>query len=225
MMTALVGALLPSSHRPHSFSRGIGPLASMTSYVPEPALGGGGAPQPGTPNCSVHWFEQTIDHFSWRPTPTGARTFRQRYFVNTQYWSGGAKAGPILFYTGNEANVELYVNATGLMWENAAALGAALVFAEHRYYGETMPFGGTQAANMEGEKIHYLTMEQALADFATLAAALKRQWGAQRSPVVAFGGSYGGMLASWLRMKYPGTVDGAIAGACSASPVPRPSFL
>jgi lysosomal Pro-X carboxypeptidase len=213
MMTALVGALLTSSHRPHSFSRGIGPLASMTSYVPEPALGAGGAPQPGTPNCSVHWFEQTIDHFSWRPTPTGARTFRQRYFVNTQYWSGAANAGPILFYTGNEANVELYVNATGLMWENAAQLGAALVFAEHRYYGETMPFGGTQAANMVGEKIHYLTMEQALADFATLVAALKRQWGAQRSAVVAFGGSYGGMLASWLRMKYPGTVDGAIAGS------------
>ena len=47
------------------------------------------------------------------------------------YWK---RNGPIFFYTGNEANVELYVNATGLMWENAQQFGAALVFAEHRYH-------------------------------------------------------------------------------------------
>ena len=53
----------------------------------------------------------------------------------------------------------------------------------------------------------YLTIEQALADYATLISHIKAEYEGEGSPVIAFGGSYGGMLAAWLRAKYPNAVQ------------------
>jgi len=160
--------------------------------------------QPGVPNCTLSWHTQPLDHFSYLEK----RTFQQRVFTYDRHWRAG---GPILFYCGNEASVELYVNATGWMWERAASLGALLVFAEHRYYGETLPLG--DASNTNASTLQWLSLEQALADFATLIHALKDSLGAPDAKVVALGGSYGGMLAAWLRMHYPSAVDAALAAS------------
>ena len=66
------------------------------------------------------------------PRTTGqATTYEQRYFVCDRWWDK-ARHGPVFFYFGNEDNVELYVNHTGLMWESAAEFGALLLFMEHR---------------------------------------------------------------------------------------------
>jgi lysosomal Pro-X carboxypeptidase len=170
------------------------------------------AAHPSTANCTMSWFNQTLDHFSWA-APDGRTTYRQRYFEYDGYYEAG---GPIWFYCGNEASVELYVNATGLMWENAARFGALLVFAEHRYYGESQPFLPIDGSgNWKAQPLQYLTHEQAIADYAVLIDYIRSVRGiADRSTaVIAFGGSYGGMLAAWIRMKYPGTVDGAIAAS------------
>ena len=54
-----------------------------------------------------------------------------------------------------------------------------------------------------------LTMAyQALADYVDLITFIRQSVeGASESPVVAFGGSYGGMLAAWIRTKYPHIVQ------------------
>jgi pimeloyl-ACP methyl ester carboxylesterase len=61
--------------------------------------------------------------------------------------------------------------------------------------------------------IDYLSSQQALADYAYLIKYLKLSYDAENSAVIAFGGSYGGMLAAWFRMKYPNVVDGALAAS------------
>uniref|UniRef100_A0A8C6WPH1 Lysosomal Pro-X carboxypeptidase n=1 Tax=Neogobius melanostomus TaxID=47308 RepID=A0A8C6WPH1_9GOBI len=78
--------------------------------------------------------------------------------------------------------------------------------------GESMPFG--QASYSDSKHLNYLTSEQALADFAILIKNVKSTLpGAQHSPVISIGGSYGGMLSAWFRMKYPNIVVGALAAS------------
>ncbi|VDM64439.1 unnamed protein product [Angiostrongylus costaricensis] len=94
------------------------------------------------------------------------------------------------------------------MWDIAPEFHAAVVFAEHRFFGKTQPYGD-HCCNTT-DHFGYLSSEQALADFVLLIDHLKEKKlnGAQKSPVIAFGGSYGGMLAAWIRIKYPHKVDG-----------------
>ncbi|XP_053616973.1 lysosomal Pro-X carboxypeptidase isoform X2 [Plodia interpunctella] len=150
------------------------------------------------------WFTVPLDHFSFQRN----ETFKIKYLVNDTYWD--RSRGPIFFYTGNEGQIEQFAKYTGFIWENAEEFKAKIVFAEHRYYGGSMPFGNK---SLDNEHIGYLTAAQALADYADLVDYL--QGGAQKPhyPVIAFGGSYGGMLAAYFRMKYPHLVTGAIAAS------------
>jgi lysosomal Pro-X carboxypeptidase len=63
-------------------------------------------------------------------------------------------------------------------------------FVQHRYYGESLPFGNRSVDYTE--RLGYLTSTQALADYAILINSLKQNLSAVDSPVVVFGGSYGG---------------------------------
>lgn len=92
------------------------------------------------------------------------RTFSLRYLVNASFV--GDERSPIFFYTGNEGDIELFAENTGFMWRLADELRGMVVFAEHRYYGKSMPFGNE--SYKDPQHFGYLTSEQALADFADL---------------------------------------------------------
>uniref|UniRef100_A0A7N0SYP7 Lysosomal Pro-X carboxypeptidase n=1 Tax=Kalanchoe fedtschenkoi TaxID=63787 RepID=A0A7N0SYP7_KALFE len=161
------------------------------------------------PSHETRYFDQRLDHFSFR----GDAKFKQRYLISTEHWAGPAQMAPIFLYCGNEGDIVWFAENTGFIWEIAPAFGAMVVFPEHRYYGESMPFGSRDEAYKNASTLAYLTSEQALADFAVLVTSLKRNLSAETSPVVLFGGSYGGMLAAWMRLKYPHIAIGALASS------------
>jgi len=106
-----------------------------------------------------YYNQMPIDHFAF----TDPRTFRLRYLLNTENFQ---RNGPIFFYTGNEGPIEGFASNTGLMWDLAGEFGAAIIFAEHRYYGKSLPFGNDSYQKVTN--LGYLSSEQALADFAQL---------------------------------------------------------
>ncbi|CAB3402272.1 unnamed protein product [Caenorhabditis bovis] len=162
-------------------------------------------------NVQTIWYRgMKLDHFTYSDT----RNFDLRIMINTTFYQPG---GPIFFYTGNEGSLESFVTATGMMFDIAPIFHATIIFAEHRFYGQTQPFKKDSYNNIQN--MGYLTSEQALADFAEVLTEFKKpnnQFNISYpadAPVISFGGSYGGMLSAWFRKKYPHIVTGAWAGS------------
>jgi hypothetical protein len=97
-------------------------------------------------------YTARVDHFNG----SNWDTYEMRYLINAQYYN--ASQGPILFYTGNEGGIWAFYNNSGFMTDTLAKkLGALVVFAEHRYYGKSWPFG-TAAESMKGANNKFLTV-------------------------------------------------------------------
>lgn len=159
----------------------------------------------------THYYTQILDHFTY--TPEGYHTFQQRYLVNAKHWGGPQSHSPIFVYTGDESSIDEDFNGTGFIIENAPHFHALVVYIEHRYYGLSMPFGSPEESFRNASTLGYFTSTQALADYATLILGLKKKLSAENCPVIVFGGSYGGMLAAWFRLKYPHVAIGAMASS------------
>ena len=153
-------------------------------------------------------MDAKLDHFDG----SSNETFKMRYLIDkTRY---NITNGPVLFYCGNEGEIWTFYNNSGYMTNNLSNdLGAMVVFAEHRYYGKSMPFGN-QSFNATSGNLKYLSVEQVMNDFVQLMTLLKMENPELNGrATILFGGSYGGMLAAWSRMKFPNQFQGAVASS------------
>ncbi|KAL3718211.1 hypothetical protein ACJRO7_003359 [Eucalyptus globulus] len=172
-------------------------------------------PERAVSASETFFFDQTLDHFSY--TPQSYATFKQRYFIDCKFWGGANSSAPIFVYLGAESELDGAPTYIGFLRDNAAQFQALLVYIEHRYYGQSIPLGMSFEEALENADIRgYFSSAQALADYVAIIMHVKRERNAIKSPVIVVGGSYGGMLASWLRLKYPHVALGALA---SSAPV------
>jgi len=155
------------------------------------------------------WFTQKLDHFN----PQERRTFNQRYFLNADYFNQTDPKAPVFLFLGGEGELRSTWVTQGTMFDLGKKFGALLIALEHRYYGDSHPFTDLSTPNLA-----WLSSQQALADYAYFSQVFEngaysgRRW-------YAFGGSYSGGLAGWLRMKYPTFFHGSLASSGPVDPV------
>jgi len=201
-------------------SRGSSQKPSLTSPSADTVI-----PTAPTPQ-TMTFTKQLVDHFN-NNGETTSQEWSQRFLVYDDKFDPKNASAPILFYAGNEGDITNFYDATGFMWDTMAPPTQGLVvFGEHRYFGESWPFE-TPKKSFEQPNVKYLTTEQAQADFVQLVKhiktlTIKGEVVGDRA-VIVFGGSYGGMLAAWLRMKYPNVFAGA--HAASAPILFEPGFI
>ncbi|XP_062172691.1 uncharacterized protein LOC133878193 [Alnus glutinosa] len=157
------------------------------------------------------YYTQQLDHFNYRPESYA--TFQQRYVINFKYWGGADSNAPIFAYLGAEESLDDDLSTVGFLNDNALRFKALQLFIEHRYYGKSVPFGSMKEALKNASTRGYFNSAQAIADYAAVLLHVKKNLSAEYSPIIAIGGSYGGMLAAWFRLKYPHIVLGSLASS------------
>ncbi|XP_071903389.1 uncharacterized protein [Coffea arabica] len=132
--------------------------------------------------------------------------------LNT-YWGGANSSSPIFAHLGAESPLDHDFLCVGFPVDHAPFFNALVVYVEHRHYGESVPFGSMEEALKNETARGFFNSAQAIADYAEVLLYVKERFS---SPVIVYGGSYGGMLAAWFRLKYPHIAIGALA---SSAPV------
>ncbi|KAH9942562.1 peptidase S28 [Amylocystis lapponica] len=195
-----------------TFLAGLVGLVYLVSLVgariPDGRLNGNMARMPLPPkitqnelldDTTIYNFNQLIDHNN-----PSLGTFSQRYWLSSENYKPG---GPIILITSGEDAADGYTDyltgatITGTLAEQQ---NGAVVLIEHRFYGESNPYGNLSVASFE---VH--TIQQAIDDFVYFAnnVNLSMPGGGNvtpsEAPWIMVGGSYSGALTSFTLVNQP----------------------
>jgi hypothetical protein len=157
-------------------------------------------------NQTQLWFDQVVDHYDY----TNTTLWKQRYWVVDKFYN--KTVGPVFLFICGEYTCPGIPAARKWIILLAQKTQGLILVLEHRFYGESMPFG-QQSLNFD--KLKYLTTEQALKDLAyfIMTVQAKHSHGVDKNPWITVGGSYPGAMAAWFRYKYPHLTIGSIASS------------
>lgn len=159
---------------------------------------------------------QPQDHFD----PSNQRTWLQAYYVNDTFFTKGSDA-PVFLCVGGEGppiDGSAVVNSVhcNVAVEWLAETKALMVAVEHRYYGchnmSACPYSA-----QDKDPLKFLSSRQAVEDLAVAHAHISEEYGlSKKNKWVSWGGSYPGMMASFVRIKHPELIHCSVA---SSAPV------
>ncbi|KAF2161385.1 hypothetical protein M409DRAFT_28119 [Zasmidium cellare ATCC 36951] len=165
-----------------------------------------------------------VDHFN----SSNNATYENRFWVDSTYYQPG---GPVVIFNNGESGVDdgalyTYLGSNSANMAIAQKYNGIAVVYEHRYYGESIPVPVDNETGyaLDGKDYAYLTTEQALEDMVFLAnnfqpERLRDVWDQlhpSRTPWIAIGASYPGLLAVFARIRNPETF---YASWASSAPV------
>jgi hypothetical protein len=108
-------------------------------------------------NQTQLWFDQVLDHYDY----TGTTTWKQRYWVVDKFFN--KTVGPVYLFICGEYTCPGIPAARKWIILLAQKTEGLILVLEHRYYGESMPYGN---ASLLFNNMKLLTVEQALKDLA-----------------------------------------------------------
>ncbi|KAK3362495.1 peptidase S28 [Lasiosphaeria hispida] len=156
-----------------------------------------------------------LDHFHNDSIyePHSDDTFDLRFWFDASHYKAG---GPVIVLQGGETSGidRLPFLQKGILAILAEATGGLGVVLEHRYYGRSFP-----PTDLSTESLRFLSTDQALADMAYFAKNIvfdgleHLNLTAPNVPYIAYGGSYAGALAAFVRKVYPDIYWGAISSS------------
>jgi len=146
-----------------------------------------------------------LDHFR----PQDRRVARFTYTQKADHYRLG---GPIYVFINDGGLFTTEWLDTGLMHDIAMETGALLITSANRYFRENLPTDSASFENLE-----YLTLEQSMADVATLVSAVLLEF-PYSSRVILWGSGFGGTLAAMTRQKYPHLINGVWSSSGIFSP-------
>jgi hypothetical protein len=161
-------------------------------------------PPPSTSEVTENWITQRLDNFD----PTNNATWEQRFMMSAEHFQPG---GCIFLFLAGEWSLTPYRLEFSLMEQMSREFECAMLYLEHRFYGESRPTEDASDANLR-----FLSVEQALADTAHFVTNIKTSTpipGFADAPVIVIGGHYSASLAVWFRQKFPHLAIGAWASA------------
>lgn len=151
-------------------------------------------------------FDQVLDHYDY----TSTTTWKQRYWVVDKFFNN--THGPVFLFICGEYVCPGIPKAREWVILLAQKYSGLVLVLEHRYYGESMPFG---ADSLNFDKMKLLNTEQALKDLAYFIMKVqeKHLHNVLKNPWITIGGSYPGAMSAWFRYKYPHLTIGSIASS------------